>query len=103
MTLPGIIVPWAYAVAFMERRLTLAYYLVRQRANEAGIEAVVCQYNVVDVAPNLGRLLEFEREDRLTYFIGSEQQLDKLDENFGLYTGHFLNYVRMYEQQRFGV
>jgi hypothetical protein len=57
-------------------------------------------YNVVDVAPNLGRLIEFQREDRLTYFVGSEPQLAKLDEYFGLYTGHYLNYVRLYEQQR---
>ena len=57
-------------------------------------------YNVVDVAPNLGRLLEFQREDLLAYFVGSEQQLAELKEHFELYTGHYLNYVRLYEQQR---
>ncbi len=31
-------------------------------------------YNVEDVAPNLGRLLEFQREDLLAYFVASEQQ-----------------------------
>jgi len=57
-------------------------------------------YNVVDVAPNLGRLLEFQREDLLAYFVGSEQELAALEEHFDLYTGHYLDYVQMYEQQR---
>ena len=57
-------------------------------------------YNVVDVAPNLGRLIEFQEEDLLAYFEGSEQQLARLEEHFDLYTGHYLNYVRSYEQQR---
>ncbi len=57
-------------------------------------------YNVTDVAPNLGRLMEFQQEDLLDYFVGSETQLDKLEEHFDLYTGHYLDYVRMYEQQR---
>jgi hypothetical protein len=54
-------------------------------------------YNVVDVAPNLSRLLEFQREDLLAYFVGSEQELAALEEHFGLYTGHYLDYVQMYE------
>jgi spermidine synthase len=57
-------------------------------------------YNVVDVAPNLGRLMEFQQEDLLAYFTGSEQQLAELDEHFDRYTGHYLEYVRLYEQQR---
>ena len=57
-------------------------------------------YNVVDVAPNLGRLMEFQQEDLLAYFTGSEQQLARLEEHFDLYTGHYLDYVRLYEQQR---
>ena len=57
-------------------------------------------YNVVDVAPNLGRLLEFQQEDLLTYFVGSEQQLAALEDHFDLYTGHYLDYVQLYEQQR---
>jgi spermidine synthase len=57
-------------------------------------------YNVTDVAPNLGRLIEFQREDLLKYFVGSEQQLAELDEHFDLYTGHYRDYVRLYEQQR---
>jgi len=57
-------------------------------------------YNVTDVAPNLGRLMEFQQENLLEYFDGSEQQLDELEEHFDLYTGHYRDYVRMYEQQR---
>jgi spermidine synthase len=56
-------------------------------------------YSVVDVAPNLGRLLEFQQEDLLAYFVGSENQLDKLEEHFDRYTGHYRDYVRLYEQQ----
>jgi hypothetical protein len=57
-------------------------------------------YNVTDVAPNLGRLIEFKQEDLLAYFIGGEHQLAELEEYFDLYTGHFLDYVQLYEQQR---
>ena len=57
-------------------------------------------YNVVDVAPNLGRLMDFQDEDLSTYFAGDEPQLSALDTHFELYTGHYRNYVRMYEQQR---
>jgi spermidine synthase len=57
-------------------------------------------YNVVDVAPNLGRLMEFQREDLLAYFGGSESQLARLEEHFERYTSHYRDYVRMYEQQR---
>jgi spermidine synthase len=56
-------------------------------------------YNVVDVAPNLGRLIEFQQEDRLSYFSGSERQLDELEEYFELYIRHYLNYIRGYEKQ----
>ena len=57
-------------------------------------------YNVTDVAPNLGRLLEFQQEDLLAYFDGNEQQIEELEAHFDLYTGHYLNYVQLYEQQR---
>jgi len=57
-------------------------------------------YNVVDVAPNLGRLIGFQQEDLLAYFAGSERQLAELEEYFDLYTGHYLDYVQLYEQQR---
>ena len=57
-------------------------------------------YNVTDVAPNLGRLIEFQQEDLLAHFVGSEHQLAELEEHFDLYTGHYLDYVQLYEQQR---
>lgn len=57
-------------------------------------------YNVVDVAPNLGRLIEFQQEDLLAYFVGAEQQLAELRDHFDLYTGYYLDYVRLYEHQR---
>ncbi|MGB5721241.1 MAG: hypothetical protein WBM34_11150, partial [Woeseiaceae bacterium] len=57
-------------------------------------------YNVTDVAPNLGRLIGLQQEDLLEYFVGSKQQLAELEEYFDLYTGHYLDYVRLYEQQR---
>ena len=56
-------------------------------------------YNVVDVAPNLGRLLDFQQDDLLAYFVGGEQQLAELKKHFDLYTGHYLDYVELYEQQ----
>ncbi len=57
-------------------------------------------YNVVDVAPNLGRLIGFQQEDLLAYFTGTERQLAELEEKFDLYTGHYVDYVRLYQQQR---
>ncbi len=57
-------------------------------------------YNVVDVAPNLGRLIGFQQDDLLAYFAGSEHQLAKLKEHFELYTGNYLRYVQQYERQR---
>ena len=56
-------------------------------------------YNVVDVAPNLGRLIEAQREDLLAYFVGSERQLAELEEHFDLYTRHYRDYVQLYERQ----
>ena len=57
-------------------------------------------YNVVDVAPNLGRLLAFQQENLLAYFEGTETQLAELDEHFEKYTGYYLDYVKSYQQQR---
>jgi len=57
-------------------------------------------YDVVDVAPNLGRLLELQREDLLAYFVGSENQLARLEEHFDLYIRHYRDYVRLYDRQR---
>jgi spermidine synthase len=56
-------------------------------------------YNVEDVAPNLGRLLAYQQEDLLEYFVGTERQLTALEAHFEEYTGHYENYIRLYEQQ----
>jgi spermidine synthase len=56
-------------------------------------------YNVVDVAPNLGRLMEFQHEDLLAYFVGTDRQIARLEEHFDLYTGHYADYVRLYGDQ----
>ena len=56
-------------------------------------------YNVEDVAPNLGRLLEFQQEDLLRYFSGSEHALNALENHFKKYTRHYHDYIRFYEQQ----
>ena len=52
----------------------------------------------IKVAPNLGRLLEFQRENLLGNFAGGDRELDKLEEHFDRYAGHYRNYVRLYEQ-----
>ena len=57
-------------------------------------------YHVVDVAPNLGRLMDFQQEDLLAYFDGSDDEITRLEEHFDRYTGHYRDYVRLYEQQR---
>jgi hypothetical protein len=57
------------------------------------------QYMMVDVAPNLGRLLEYQREDRLRHFTGTVQQMETLDRYFREYTRHYRDYVEQYELQ----
>ncbi len=57
-------------------------------------------YNVTDVAPNLGRLIEFQQEDLLGYYAGRKDQLAELEEYFGLYARNYLNYVQLYNRQR---
>jgi spermidine synthase len=57
------------------------------------------QYMMVDVAPNLGRLLEYQREDRLGYFSGTGQQMETLDRYFIEYTQRYRDYVEQYDAQ----
>jgi spermidine synthase len=57
------------------------------------------QYMMVDVAPNLGRLLEYQREDRLRHFTGTGQQMETLERYFREYTRHYRDYVEQYELQ----
>ena len=55
-------------------------------------------YMATDVAPNLKRLLEFQREDLLRYFSGTERELGALKSHFDRYTGHYREYIREYER-----
>jgi hypothetical protein len=57
------------------------------------------QYMMVDVAPNLGRLLEYQREDLLRYFGGSGQRMETLDRYFMEYTQRYRDYVERYDAQ----
>jgi len=54
------------------------------------------QYMMVDVAPNLGRLMDYRKEDRLRYFTGSEQQLETLERYFERYDRLYREYVEQY-------
>jgi len=56
------------------------------------------QYMVVDVEPNLKRLMEFRKEPREPYFTGSEEQLATLDRHFKEYARNYRNYIRRYER-----
>ncbi len=56
-------------------------------------------YNVEDVAPNLGRLLEYQQEDLLEYFSGTERELSALEDHLRLYLRYYQNYIELYEQQ----
>lgn len=56
-------------------------------------------YNVEDVAPNLGRLLEYQQEDLLEYFRGTERELTALEDHIRLYNRYYRNYIELYEQQ----
>ena len=59
-------------------------------------------YMVTDVAPNLKRLLEFQQEDLLRYFSGTERELEALKNHFDRYTGHYRDYIREYERLNSG-
>jgi len=55
-------------------------------------------YMMVDVEPNLGGLLQYQKEDLGQYFIGTEGQLLTLDQHFTEARRNFRNYVRRYER-----
>ena len=60
------------------------------------------QYMMVDVAPNLGRLMDYRGEDRLRYFTGSEQQLETLERYFERYDRLYHEYVEQYRPMQPG-
>ncbi len=55
-------------------------------------------YMMVDVEPNLGGLLPYQKEDRLQYFVGTDSQLTTLDRHFAETKRNYWNYVRRYER-----
>jgi hypothetical protein len=55
-------------------------------------------YMMVDVEPNLGGLLQYQKEDLGQYFIGTDGQLLTLDQHFTEARRNFRNYVRRYER-----
>jgi spermidine synthase len=55
-------------------------------------------YMQIDVAPNLGRLLEYQKENRTGYFTGTARQLTTLRRHFNEYARNHRNYVRAYER-----
>ena len=55
-------------------------------------------YMQIDVAPNLGRLLEYQKENRTGYFTGTDRQLATLRRHFSEYLRNHRNYVRAYER-----
>ena len=55
-------------------------------------------YTQVDVAPNLGQLLGYQKENLGGYFTGSNRQLATLRRHFNDYRRNYWNYVRAYER-----
>jgi spermidine synthase len=55
-------------------------------------------YMMTDVAPNLKRLLDYQKEDLEQYFIGTDAQLATLSRRLEQYTRNYRNYVAHYER-----
>jgi spermidine synthase len=55
-------------------------------------------YMLVDVEPNLGRLLRYQQEDRGQYFVGTSDQLTRLEQHFAESTRNYRAYVRRYQR-----
>jgi len=56
------------------------------------------QYMMTEVAPNLGRLLDYQQGDLLRHFEGTDRQLSTLEEHFEEYMRHYRDYVEQYER-----
>jgi spermidine synthase len=55
-------------------------------------------YMMTDVAPNLKRLLDYQKEDLEQYFIGTDAQLATLSRRLEKYTRNYWNYIAHYER-----
>jgi len=56
-------------------------------------------YMTSDVQPNLKELLSYQNEDLSTYFEGTPEQIETLDDHLEIYADHYRNYIRAYERQ----
>ena len=65
---------------------------------EPRVEPIAADQLIVSTA--LDDATAVQHEDLLAYFVGTEQQLAELEEHFDLYTGHYLDYIELYERQR---
>jgi len=55
-------------------------------------------YMMTDVAPNLKRLLDYQKEDLGRYFVGTDEQLATLQRRLEKYTRNYWNYIAHYER-----
>ena len=55
-------------------------------------------YMMTDVAPNLKRLLGYQKEDMGRYFVGTDGQLATLNRRLKKYTRNYWNYIAHYER-----
>jgi spermidine synthase len=55
-------------------------------------------YMMVDTEPNLGRLLQFQKEDLGQYFAGTDGEMNLLDQHLAEAARNRWNYVRWYER-----
>ena len=56
------------------------------------------QYMMVDVEPNLKRLLGYQQEDLLEYFTGDDRQLTVLRRHFHQYRREHQSQIARYER-----
>jgi spermidine synthase len=57
-------------------------------------------YMQVDVAPNLGGLLGYQKEDLMQYFVGTDQQRNALHRYFELYQRNYRRHVAAYDWEK---
>jgi spermidine synthase len=56
-------------------------------------------YNMVDLEANLDKLLQYQQEDLLKYFVGGPDEINELELNIQKYTKNYRNFVRAYKQR----
>ena len=56
-------------------------------------------YNLVDMEANLDKLLQYQQEDLLKYFVGGPDEIKELEENIQKYRKNYRNFVRGYKRR----